>query len=64
MEREKHHQEKHGNGPNQHHYKEGAFNKHAGDHRYQEEKSGQHIKRDHAYETGAEKKNEHEKYEY
>ncbi|MEK7654946.1 MAG: hypothetical protein AAB323_01645 [Pseudomonadota bacterium] len=58
MERQKHHQEKHGNGPNQHHYKEGAYNKHAGTHFYQESKGGQQMKHDHEYKP--EKKHDHE----
>lgn len=33
MERERHHNDKYGNGPYHHHYQAGAYNKHAGDHR-------------------------------
>lgn len=47
MEREKHHQEKYGNGPYHHHYQEGIYNKHVGTHRGDEEKNKKHIKQDH-----------------
>lgn len=46
MEREKHHQDKYGNGPNHHHYKEGTYNKHAGNHRDDEAKNKQRIKQE------------------
>lgn len=44
MEREKHYQEKHGNGPNHHHYHEGTYNKHAGTHCDQKEKGKEVMK--------------------
>jgi hypothetical protein len=46
MEREKHPLEKYGNGPNHHHYKEGSYNEHAGDHRGNEEKNKRRIKQE------------------
>lgn len=62
MERQKHHQEKYGNGPNQQHYKEGSYNKHAGNHRYSEEKGGQQMKHDHEYHVKSEREENSNKF--